>query len=335
SHADVVSFPVVAQRHIAVRQWLPVQVDRFDAATHASRVVHQNSVCRGPVAIAQFKPGPSRRDTWLETKGAAPQSETQDRFNGDAIEPARRAGVPRPAAAARVRWGAIHVGTNHIRLNFVMPHLLSRRGMVDRVDEIPKIHGAVAATLQCCRQGNPSGSVGVLTAVLADARHVSFDVARLKGPFVERRVEQLDQFVADTDQSFLNRVHCRLRPRRVCRTGNDRPSLWDGVDLALVVLSGSQGSAVVEIRSAVPPAVPGVRFQSNPQLLGSLPAPMGIIGLAALLSQFCKRAQYTDEEPPLPNALALPVNTHLIHAVVPIAGAHEGQSVGTQSIAVL
>src|SRR6516162_1324405 len=91
SHADVVSFPVVAQRHIAVRQWLPVQLDRFDAATHASRVVHQNSVCRGPVAIAQFKPGPSPRDTWLETKGAAPQSETQDRFNGDAIEPARRA----------------------------------------------------------------------------------------------------------------------------------------------------------------------------------------------------------------------------------------------------
>ena len=85
--------------------------------------------------------------------------------------------------------------------------------------------------------GQPSGSVGVLTAVLADARHVSFDVARLKGPFVERRVEQLDQFVADTNQSFLNRVHCRLRPRRVCRTGNDRPSLRDGVDLAFIVLS--------------------------------------------------------------------------------------------------
>ena len=118
-----------------------------------------------------------------------------------------------------------------------MLHLLSRRGMVDRVDEVPKFHGAVAATLQRRRQRNPSGGVGVLAAVLADAGHVSFDVARLKGAFVERRVEQLDQFVADTHQSFLNRVHRRLSPRRVCHTGNDRPRLWDGVDLALIVLS--------------------------------------------------------------------------------------------------
>ena len=189
------------------------------------------------MAIAQFESGPAGWDAWLDTKGAAPQLETQNRFNGDAVEPTRGTGVPRPAAAARVRRGAIHVGTNYVRLNFVVLHLLSRRGMVDRVDEVPKFHGAVAATLQGRRQRNPSGGVGILTAVLADARHVSFDVARLKGAFVERRVEQLDQFVADTHQSFLNRVHCRLSPRRVCRTGNDRPRLWDGVDLALIVLS--------------------------------------------------------------------------------------------------
>ena len=215
----------------------PSKLDRSDAATRASRVVHQNPVCRGLMAIAQFKSRPARRDAWLETKCAAPQLETQNRFNGDAVEPTRRAGVPRPAAAARVRRGAIHVGANHIRLNFVMLHLLSRRGMVDRVDEVPKFHGAVAATLQRRRQGNPSGGVGVLTAVLADARHISFDVAGLKGAFVERRVEQLDQFVADTHQSFLNRVHRRLSPCRVCCPGNDRPRLWDGVDLALIVLS--------------------------------------------------------------------------------------------------
>ena len=109
--------------------------------------------------------------------------------------------------------------------------------MVDRVDEVPKVHGLVAATLQRRRQGNPGGGVGVLTAVLADARHISFDVAGLKGAFVERRVKQLDQFVADTHQSFLNRVHRRLSSRRVCCPGNDRPSLRDGVDLALIVLS--------------------------------------------------------------------------------------------------
>jgi hypothetical protein len=30
-----------------------------------------------------------------------------------------------------------------------MLHFLNRRGMVDRVDEVPKFQGAIAATLQC------------------------------------------------------------------------------------------------------------------------------------------------------------------------------------------
>ena len=109
----------------------------------------------------------------------------------------------------------------------------------------------------------------------------------------------------------------------------------NGVDLALIVLGGSQRSAVVEICPAVPRAVPGVRLQSDTQLLGSLPAPIGIVGLAAPLSHFCKRVQHADEEPAVPDALALSVGADLIHAVVPIAGAHQGQSVGTQPIAVL
>jgi hypothetical protein len=37
-----------------------------------------------------------------------------------------------------------------------MLHFLNRRGMVDRVDEVPKFHGAIAATLQCRRQLCPA-----------------------------------------------------------------------------------------------------------------------------------------------------------------------------------
>src|SRR4029434_4751849 len=178
------------------------------------------------MAIAQFKSRPARWDARLETKCAAPQLETENRLNGDAGEPTRRAGVPRPADQTCVRPGAIHVCTNHIRLNFVVLRLLSRRGMVDWVDEVPKFHGAVAATLQSHRQRNPGSGVGILAAVLADARHVSFDVAGLKDAFVERRVERLDQFVTATHQTLLDRVHRRPSPRRVCYTGNDRPRLW-------------------------------------------------------------------------------------------------------------
>jgi hypothetical protein len=109
--------------------------------------------------------------------------------------------------------------------------------MVDGVDKVPKFHSAVAAALQRRRQDNPGGSMGVLTTILADARHISFNIARLKGAFVERWVEKLNQFVVVPHQSVFNRVHCRLSPCGFCCPGNDRPGLWDGVDLAFIVLS--------------------------------------------------------------------------------------------------
>ncbi len=67
--------------------------------------------------------------------------------------------------------------------------------MVDRVDQVPKFQGPVAAALQRRRQHDPGGRVRVLAAVLADARHVALDVARLQRALVERRVEELDQLV--------------------------------------------------------------------------------------------------------------------------------------------
>ena len=115
--------------------------------------------------------------------------------------------------------------------------------------------------------------MGVLAAVLADARHVALDVAGLQGALVERRVEELDQLVVAAHQTLLDRVHRRSGPRRVRDAGDHRPGLRDRVDLAFVVLGRAEGRAVVEVRPAVPGAVPGVRLQGRPQRLGPLPAP--------------------------------------------------------------
>src|ERR1043166_1300891 len=116
-----------------------------------------------------------------------------------------------------------------------MLNLVRRCGVVDWVDEVPKFHCAFPATLQRRRQCDPGGGMGVLTTVLANAWHISFDVAWLKDALVKRGVEQLDQFVFDTDQSFLNRVHCRLSTCWICYPGNDGPSLWDSINLAFIV----------------------------------------------------------------------------------------------------
>src|SRR4029450_8942169 len=102
----------------------------------SSRVVYKNLVCRRLVAIAQFKSGPAGWDAWLDAKSAAPQLEAQNRFNRDAVKPTRGTGVPRPAATPCVRRGAIHVRADYVRLNFVVLRLLSRPGMVDRVDKV-------------------------------------------------------------------------------------------------------------------------------------------------------------------------------------------------------
>jgi hypothetical protein len=79
--------------------------------------------------------------------------------------------------------------------------------MANRVDEIPKFHRALAVTLQCRRQNNPGRGMSVLTAVLTDPRHVSFDISRLKSAIIERRIKQLYQAIIDVHEPFLDRVH--------------------------------------------------------------------------------------------------------------------------------
>jgi hypothetical protein len=78
-------FPSSLSGTVSFGNRLPVQLDRSDAATRASRVVHQNPVCRGPMAIAQFKSRPARRDAGLRNEVCRPAIETKNRFNGDAV----------------------------------------------------------------------------------------------------------------------------------------------------------------------------------------------------------------------------------------------------------
>src|SRR5215470_8088905 len=122
------------------------------------------------MSIVHLKSWPLCWDARLETKCAATQSEPQDRFNCNSVEPTRRAGVPRPTAAACVRRCAVHIRADHVRLNFVMLGILNRCRMVDRVNKIPEFDGAVAVTLQRRCQGDPGSSVGVLTTILPDTR---------------------------------------------------------------------------------------------------------------------------------------------------------------------
>ena len=193
----------------------------------------------------------------------------------------------------------------------------------------------LALAQQRRRQHHPCGGVRVLPAVLADARHVALDVAGLQRSAIERWREQQDHLIRIADQTILDRRHRLAGPLRIAGAGDHRPRLGDRIDLALVVLRRAERSAIIEVRPTVPAAVPGVLLQCSPQRLGSLPAPGRPRGVAALLGQAGELAQGRQHEPAVPDALALALGADLVHAVVPVAGAHQRQAVRPELQAVL
>ena len=291
---------------------------------------------RGPMAIDHLKSRPAWRDARLEAKGVAFHAETEDRFQCDAVQPTRRAGVPRPAAATGVRRSAIHIGADHVRLDLVVLHLGRCRGMVDRIDQVPEFQSAIPAALQRCRQHDPSRRVRVLAAVLANARHIPLDVAGLQCASCRtagRTAESVCRQHAPDVSRTASIADC-------ARAGSATPD----ITAHACGIASIWHSSFCADPSGVPSSKYARRYQAPSQAfassaarksLGSLPTPVRMCCLSAPLGQPRKRVQHRDKEPPVPDALALAVRAHLIHAVVPVAGAHERQSVRPEPIAVL
>ena len=52
------------------------------------------------------------------------QPQSKQRFDDQAVQPARRPGVPRPTAAASVRRNSVHIRRNDVRFDLVTSHFL-------------------------------------------------------------------------------------------------------------------------------------------------------------------------------------------------------------------
>ena len=122
------------------------------------------------------------------------------------------------------------------------------------------------------------------------------------------------------------------RARRVARAGEHRPALRDGVDAALVVGRGPERRAVVEVRAPVPLAVPAVLLE----LLRAAwrPPPRSVRRMASSPTPRRDRAelrQHLAQEEAQPDALAPALDADQVHAVVPVAGAHQRQAVRAEA----
>ena len=102
----------------------------------------------------------------------------------------------------------------------------------------------------------PQRGVRVLAAVLANARQVALDVARVARHLVERRREQQHELRVAAHEIGAHGVHRALGAPRLGRARQHGPRLRQRIELALLVLHRPQRRAVVEIGAPIPVAVP-------------------------------------------------------------------------------
>ena len=190
----------------------------------------------------------------------------QQGFEEQAVHPCGRSRVPGPTAAAGVRGHRIDIGRHDVGLNLIDRGLIGGGAMVDGIEEIEEFPGAAAVTHEGEGHGAPDRTVGVLTAVFAHSRNVTFDISRIECGFVKRRIKQLDQSGGAADQALIDDMHCLACTLWIAGPADDRPTLRQGIDLAFLVGMGAERFAVIEVGATIPVSIPCVLFEVVLQL---------------------------------------------------------------------
>ena len=167
----------------------------------------------------------------------------------------------------------------------------------------------------------------VLAAVLANARRIALDVAGIERRLVEWRREQQRQLILRPDQLAFDRRHGAGRALGIGRARDHRPGLRDRIDPAFVARRRAERRAVVEPGAPIPVAIPGLALERGLQRAGVRSPRCGAGRVAARVGERREGAERRVKQPAEPDALALAKFADAVHAVVPVAGADQRQSV--------
>src|ERR1044072_1484473 len=96
--------------------------------------------------LVNLKLAPGAWDTWLYPQPLALKPEAEDGFESRAIHPTRRARVPCPPAAPRMRPYGINIARRHIGLDLVFVQTCARRSVIDRIQKREEFTGAGSRT---------------------------------------------------------------------------------------------------------------------------------------------------------------------------------------------
>ena len=278
---------------------------------------------------------PMRGQLRVQAHAVATHLQAHDRLDGRPVQPRGRPRVPAPPAPAHVGWLRVHVARHHVGLDFIRrPPLFTGRA-VSRAEHLEHAPGLVA--LAECGVGHqrPHAGVRVLAAVFTHAGWVGLDVAGARHRVRQRRVEQPHQPGLAVDEQLLCRGHglalaCQRRGAR-----QHRPGLRDQVDAALGVVPRAECRAIVEEGARVPRAVPRRAFQRIAPAARCREPARGPGSVAAPLRDGCELGCQPAQEPRQPHRFAPPFDADAVHAVVPVAAAHQGQAVHADGQAVV
>ena len=142
-----------------------------------------------------------------------------------AVHPPRRARVPAPSAAAAMGRMTVDIARHHVGLDPVARDVGRVPGVIHRIEHVEHLGRLVAASEPRQRHHDPDGRVRVLPAVLANARRVALDVARVLRRDVERWMEQQQGLGAASDEERADAVHRPLGEPPRHRARQHRPRL--------------------------------------------------------------------------------------------------------------
>src|ERR1051325_4653148 len=203
--------------------------------------------------------------------------------------------------------------------------------MIDRIEQRKELTRTLTIAEHGISNHGPDGCMRVLPSVFTHTGNVSFYITRIEIAFVERRREQDHETITTPDQILFNRSHRAAHAIRIRSSGNNRPRLRDRVDTTLFIARRTQRRAVVEIRATIPVAVPRFLFECFAEVFHVLVIAIAAHLLFARLDVRCERTERGVEKPTEPNTLALASLADAIHTVVPVAAAHQRQTVFADS----
>ena len=150
---------------------------------------------------------------------------------------------------------------------------------------------------------------------------------------IERRRQQHDQSRILAHQMRFQRSHRLRLPRGTARAGDHAPALRDRIDAALLVLRGSQRRAVIEVRAAIPLRRPtrAPRRPSRTRRPARASSAASPHRRAASACDAQSRAASTMRNHASHTLSPLPARADAAHAVVPVAGADQRQSMRARS----